>query len=1024
MLVTVCPRSSATDTNPVPQRQAGASRRPGRAGIAVAVLALLALLIAPVLMAAEPEAARAPAPRQLFESYGRDDGLGNPNVFGLMQDRAGFLWVGTQRGLYRYEGTRFRHYRDAAGLSEPGGDGNLMGALLQDRSGNIWVGMQSGLFVVDGEQLSPVTRGGQAIGLNSMTSALADLGDGRLLAVSIGALLQVAPDADGSGWQARPYAVTDPEHRIDPQWRFQSVHVDPAGELWLGCGLHLCQVGAGGVRVWNEADGLPSGEWYRLLTDRAGTLWALSLDRLVARPRGATRFEDRTPALPLLAGSNIFALSEDAQGRMRTSVAGGIAVWEHGGWTVLGTDRGLPEPPVIALLDTADGDSWYGVAGAGLLRRLGDDRWQHLLPADGLQNGVIWAIAEDTDGRRWIATHSGVDIYDPRSGRVQPWARGRELGIGSIQWIRRDTRGRLWMAGNAGVVVMHDPRSGETRRGQTSGSFNDLLIDADDRVWLAGFSGLHRAVETAGAGEPGLRVELVQPVADGGVRQLITRPGRDIVASTARGLYWLRDGALKPVPLAAPGLSYGDMSADGSLWFVDSARGGLLHFDAGLAAPPQFLAFAPLARDTPSFLRRDARDRLWIGTDNGVVVYDHGRWQRLGRSNGLIWDDCDSGAFFAGDDDSVVIGTSNGLTRISEVGAVLAAVVAPRAGIVEARWNGVPLAPDGAVPVPAAAGRSGTLALEFSAWPFGAARDYAFRYRLAGVDADWVESAHADARYPGLGAGRYRFELQAVDPQRGLDSEIVALDFEVPARWWQRAPGIAALALLAAAALLALLRYVDTLRSRQLLRRQHLLERLVDERTRELEHDKQQLIEAREDLRILAARDGLTGLLNRSAIFECLQADLDASRRDGKAMAAVLVDIDHFKVINDTYGHPVGDEVLRETAARLAGAVRASDGVGRYGGEEFLLVLRELRPGSDERLQRLLDAVRSRPVAVAGQLLQITCSAGVAVAQPGQEDIDALIARADRALYAAKHAGRDRLQVAPPASAAGAAATR
>ncbi len=164
-------------------------------------------------------------------------------------------------------------------------------------------------------------------------------------------------------------------------------------------------------------------------------------------------------------------------------------------------------------------------------------------------------------------------------------------------------------------------------------------------------------------------------------------------------------------------------------------------------------------------------------------------------------------------------------------------------------------------------------------------------------------------------------------------------------------------------------------------------------------------------LRYLATHDGLTGLPNRNSILATLEESLAAARGRGATVSVAIADLDHFKRINDTYGHPAGDEVLREAAKRLAAAVRDTDAVGRYGGEEFLIVFQTLDQGIGfVRCEELRDAIRGEPILLGGdQRLQISCSIGIASCRDGSIKAEQLIAEADRALYEAKAAGRNRV---------------
>ncbi|HUI79158.1 MAG TPA: diguanylate cyclase [Bryobacteraceae bacterium] len=174
----------------------------------------------------------------------------------------------------------------------------------------------------------------------------------------------------------------------------------------------------------------------------------------------------------------------------------------------------------------------------------------------------------------------------------------------------------------------------------------------------------------------------------------------------------------------------------------------------------------------------------------------------------------------------------------------------------------------------------------------------------------------------------------------------------------------------------------------------------------------EQLLMAREALRQQATHDGLTGLLNRSAVMEILHKELARSAREELPLSLLLVDLDRFKQINDEHGHLVGDAVLREASARMKSAIRRYDSIGRYGGEEFLVVL----PGCDAeggaaQAERLRLALATRPFSINGQPISVTCSIGCTFCSTAYPDCaDSLIRTSDEALYRAKQQGRNHVE--------------
>ena len=295
-----------------------------------------------------------------------------------------------------------------------------------------------------------------------------------------------------------------------------------------------------------------------------------------------------------------------------------------------------------------------------------------------------------------------------------------------------------------------------------------------------------------------------------------------------------------------------------------------------------------------------------------------------------------------------------------------------------------------------------------------------YRYRLEGFDADWVERGRGRvAQYTNLPPGEYRFRVSAANPGGDWNPEEATLVFRVdPLPWERPAYWLAGVALL-----LALAYLLYRLRVRQLVQREETLLSMVDQRTLDLRQHTERLLQADLEKSALlgqlrqqseaferqAREDALTGLPNRRSVEETLAASFALAKREDQPLAVALVDVDHFKAINDRHSHAVGDAALRAIARTMRAVVAPGDVVGRWGGEEFVLVF----AGADEaearlRAERVRAAIEAMDVQALAPGLAITASIGVAT-RSGHANPDRMLSRADAALYEAKREGRNRV---------------
>lgn len=282
-----------------------------------------------------------------------------------------------------------------------------------------------------------------------------------------------------------------------------------------------------------------------------------------------------------------------------------------------------------------------------------------------------------------------------------------------------------------------------------------------------------------------------------------------------------------------------------------------------------------------------------------------------------------------------------------------------------------------------------------------------YRYRLEGFDKDWVQSPsfHRTAAYTNLPAGNYRLLIRASgrlgdSPSAELEIPIIALAAWYESSWFFLLERVAAF--------LGVFLIVR-LRTAVIRKRQAEPEKEVAASTADLAKNQAELVRANEKLTELATRDPLTGAFNRRQFMAMAEGEIEQSRRTGRPFTLLMIDVDHFKSINDRYGHQAGDEVLRKLVAQLSVRLRKTDLIARYRGEELVVLLADTGLGGGLQLaERLRARVANSPVQHGENMIPVTVSIGAAEGK-GEESIAELLKRQDGALCAAKNAGRDRV---------------
>lgn len=933
-----------------------------------------------------------------LRSWGTVEGLPHNSVHSIAQDSQGYLWLATWEGPVRFDGRQFTTFDDLdeLGMTEVG----TLSVTTDSTSDMIYFsGARGGITRFDGERWQPQQR------------------------VS-GFIFQLATTADQSLWVA-------------------------------AANNGLIRFAANGERqVYNTSKGLPVDTAYRVyaspsVSGREPALWVGTISGLAKYDPQTDRFI-QPDGLPATLVRSLFMHSS---GVMLAGTDKGLFYQ---------TEAGVPfrrwpglDGPVTSVAEGPHGGIWFGTFTRGL-GRINNQGISWLTTDDGLPNSQILAIFKDRESNMWVSTHTG--LVQVRDSLFTSYAQIQGVRGNFVRSITEDKQGRIWVATNEGLSRQLEE--------QFEPLVDDLILRRSSAIALENGDDDILFVGTHNYG--------VLMLKDGQLIDQLDRE-RGLLLTEVRSLMYMADERRLLIGTPA-GLAVADVTdsqlvlrsatatQDGltDLTVTAMARvsadrailtstGGI--FDITMHGEPDDwqisrLDISDFSPVQTAFAAVTSGERTYFAADRGLLIFEHQneRWHWFSRQHGLPVNKYFSLTFDR--TGNVWLGSSRGVTRVSTESLENALLghsdqldtlhFTESDGLISSQINsGAPsswratdgrlwfasaqgavvvdpeelvqhdVAPphpvieqalaDGEAFSTAATLKNNTRRIEFHYAGLGYRMTAHIQYkiRLLGYDNDWIERGSlVAAQYTSLPPGDYRFEVRSRYPG-GEWSEPAEWHFYKPPMFWQTTM----FWVLASAVALALLYLIMVARTWQLRRQRLRLEVLVEEKTQELA--------------TMANEDALTGLANRRAFDNRLREETERARRHGTMLSVALLDIDHFKAINDEFMHNIGDAVLVQVADVLRKSVREFDYVARWGGEEFAILF----PGADtaeaiEVCNRVRQRLRTHLFAELGDARSVTLSAGVARLGPDY-DYSATLVRADQALYGAKQRGRDQVVEAP-----------
>ncbi|MGD0893857.1 MAG: two-component regulator propeller domain-containing protein [Terracidiphilus sp.] len=922
-----------------------------------------------------------------------ETGLPESSVAAVAQTRDGYLWFGTQEGLARYDGLRVTVFETANHKTLRD---NFIETLAAGHDGSLWVGTRSSLTQLkDGEFHTYFTA-------QSPINKIYEARDGKVWVGCMDGLYAV------EGGNVRLYTTKDglPANAIS------SIVEGADGTLWIGTNNGLASLKEGRFRTYGSRDGLTNDLVRSLAVSSDGSLWIATTSRLV---RWKNKLLETVPPSRLPQHDQIASLIEDHHGTLWMGFDhSGIASLRNGEISTYTARQGLPADDVAQIFEDRDGHLWVGMEEGGVVE-LRDGIFSNIGKQEGLSDDVVWSVLQARDGSLWVGTNSKGLNHIEKDGKVRVYTMRDGLAGDSIFALMESPDGSLWAGSERGalnhldhgrITVFNDPASAGHR-------ITSILQDPSGDLWLAfhEVNGLVRFHQGSFKHYtvPGL-LNTATFAPDGSIWLGTDHAGVSQFRNGSVITYTTQNGLLTNFAQAV----YVDR--DGVVW-AGTSPGGLNRIKNGHVTTYSIdqglfdLTVGAIVEDNAGYLWMTCNKGIYKVSKKELNDYADGRVSAIhstvyGTADGLrsaeanfaadpsVWKGSDGRLWFATIAGIASVDPSHSETTNSVPSPLIESVLFNRRPI---RFE------HGAIAGPG----GGDLEIQFTTPDFVAPRRIQFRYRLQGSDADWVEVGdRRQAFYTKLPPGHYLFEVQGANGAHAWNSNVAQVAIELRPYFWQTTwfKALCVFLFLAAAAA------IYSLRVRYLILRNRELEDRVSNRTAQLQDALKLAENAQLALREQATKDDLTKLWNRRSIFDFLDKELLRAKREVLPISVLMADLDHFKIVNDTLGHSTGDQVLVEVATRFASLTRSYDFAGRYGGEEFVIVL----PGCSlaDGLKRAEDfrrTVAESPVLTDAGPIEVTCSFGVAE-DSGTSSAEELIKRADEALYCAKRAGRDRVE--------------
>ncbi|MBO1519772.1 ligand-binding sensor domain-containing diguanylate cyclase [Oceanisphaera pacifica] len=955
-----------------------------RGKVISAILCVLSLFLSSSLLAAS-----VPLTDYYQDHWNTRDGLPHNSINDIAQTAQGYLWFATWEGVVRYNGRQFRVFTrgDESGLPDSGIRG-----LTRDDQGLWVVGARGGISHYQHQAWSP------------------------------------QPDADAMVNHALP--TRD-------------------GRLWLATqndGIYV-RDGKKTVAHFSIEQGLPSPDVYHLIEDKAGRVWAGTAKGLVSITNNKVHLIND---IPLVATEALFI---DDRNRLLIGSEQGLFAMEEGKVRSLYGEQ--IQQAVISILQDKSGDLWLGTADRGLVRisQFGIER---LEVKHGLPEQRVMSLFEDTEGSMWVGTNGGLMRL-----REVPFTSVTEqdgLAGNYVRTVLAHSDGSVWVGSSTGLTQIKNGHVQPLELTMPDGTVPSILSLAQggpNELWVGTFT--HGLLQIK-HGKLVARYQRAQGLPSNEVRAILPTQAGSIWIGTANGLSQLNNNTLVNYSTqdGLPGnfIMNLHLGVKGDIWVGTGVGAAIIHQQK---ITPVYLNSQENAEYAFGFYAEPNGKYMWLATDRGLVRYryadkslavvglKHGLsiekvFQPVADQLGNLWLTTNRGIMrirladahnvadgkqaliefeHFDESDGMASSQANGGSGPSAVATADGKIwIATALGVAQVQPKRLAAFANQNLPVVletvSVAGKplslasnmvlepgSGRLQLHYAGLGFVIPERIKYRTLLEGFDQEWVMRDHQGvAEYTNLPPGQYRFRVAAAYPYDDWSQQEASVSVKVLPFIWQLPLFWGVIVTLVLVVFWLVLRW-----------RIQFFEYHNQELSRQVADKTSKLQQQAQDFELQAREDQLTGLPNRRAFDEALAMIMARLARQSAPLSMMVIDIDHFKQVNDTLSHAVGDKVIQVVAGVIQEQIRNVDHPARWGGEEFTVLLPDTDTDTAYQVaERVRLAVAAHDYSEIAPQLRLTISIGIAQIANNVDEHQLLI-QADKALYQAKRQGRNQVVV-------------